>query len=132
MNLGSAVGRYSPYVLSALRIIAALLLLQHGLSKFFGFPMASKPPQMFSLIWFAGALEIVGGVLLLVGLFTRSVAFVLSGLLAFAYFIGHYPRGFYPIANGGEAAVLFCFVFFYLIFAGGGPWSVDSMRGRSA
>jgi len=132
MNLEGAIARFSPYILSILRIVVALLLLQHGLSKFFGFPMASKPPELFSLIWFAGALEIVGGALLLLGLFTRPVAFILSGELAFAYFMGHFPRGFYPIGNGGEAAVLFCFVFFYLFFAGGGPLSVDRLRSRSA
>ena len=122
--------RFAPAVLSILRIMTALLLLQHPLSKFFAFPMAMNPPAMFSLIWFAGAIEIVGGALLLIGLFTRPVAFVLSGLLAFAYFIGHAPRGFYPLTNGGEPAVLFCFVFLYLACAGGGPFGVDALRGK--
>ncbi|MPZ41436.1 MAG: DoxX family membrane protein [Rhizobiales bacterium] len=122
--------RFAPYVLSILRIMSALLLLQHGFSKFFAWPAAMNQPAMFSLYWWAGAIEIVGGVLLLVGLFTRPVAFILAGELAFAYFIGHAPRSFFPIVNNGEAAVLFCFVYFYLAFAGGGPWSVDSVVRR--
>lgn len=130
MALSDTCAAWAPRVLSILRIMAALLLLQHGLSKFFGFPVAMNTPAMFSLYWFAGAIEIVGGVLLLLGLFTRPVAFILAGELAFAYFLGHAPKGFYPLANGGEAAVLFCFVFFYLAFAGGGAWSVDAMRGQ--
>ena len=130
MALSDTCAAWAPRVLSILRIMSALLLLQHGLSKFFGFPVAMNTPAMFSLYWFAGAIEIVGGVLLLLGLFTRPVAFILAGELAFAYFLGHAPKGFYPLANGGEAAVLFCFVFFYLAFAGGGAWSVDAMRGQ--
>ena len=122
--------RSAPVVLSILRIMSSLLLLQHGLSKFFGFPMAMRTPPMFSLYWFAGVIELVGGVLLLLGLFTRSAAFVLSGHLAAAYFIGHAPRGFYPLTNGGEAAVLFCFVFLYIACAGGGPLSIDARRRR--
>ncbi|MPZ56749.1 MAG: DoxX family membrane protein [Rhizobiales bacterium] len=122
--------RLAPAVLSILRIMSALLLLQHAFSKFFAFPMVMKAPQMFSLIWFAGAIELVGGVLLLLGLFTRPVAFILSGELAFVYFIGHAPKGFYPLTNGGEAAVLFCFIFLYIACAGGGPISIDAMRGR--
>ena len=131
MGIQDTAKSYAPYVLSILRIMSALLLLQHGLSKFFGFPMAMQTPATFSLFWFAGAIEIVGGVLLLIGLWTQPVAFILSGELAFAYFIGHAPRSFYPLVNNGEAAVLFCFVYFYIAFAGGGPWSVDAMRRRS-
>ncbi len=130
MNLVQTGDRYLPHVLSALRIMSALLLLQHCFSKFFAFPMAMRAPAMFSLYWFAGAIELVFGALLLVGLFTRISAFILSGHLAFAYFIGHATKGFYPLTNGGEAAVLFCFVFLTLAFAGGGPWSVDAMRGQ--
>jgi len=125
-----AAQRFAPTVLSLVRIMTALLLLQYPLSKFLAFPAAMRPPGMFSLIWFAGVIEIVGGALLLIGLFTRPVAFVLSGLLAFAYFIGHAPRGFYPLTNGGEAAVLFCFIFLYIACAGGGPIGLDAMRGR--
>ena len=127
MDLARFADRYSPYVLSLLRIVSALLLLQHGLSKFFGFPMPMNTPPMFSLLWFAGAIELVFGTLLLLGLFTRFAAFILSGELAFAYFIGHAPKGFYPLTNGGEPAVLFCFVFLTLAFTGGGPWSIDAL-----
>ena len=130
MNLQQTASRLAPVILSIVRIMTALLLLQHPLSKFMAFPAAMKSPAMFSMIWFAGVIEIVGGVLLLIGLFTRTTAFVLSGLLAFAYFIGHAPRGFYPLTNGGEAAVLFCFIFLYFAVAGGGPIGVDAMRRR--
>ncbi|MGZ5804303.1 MAG: DoxX family protein [Xanthobacteraceae bacterium] len=130
-SLKQTASRLAPYVLSILRIMVALLLLQHGLSKIFGFPMNTSRPVMFALGWFAGWIEIVFGTLLLVGAWTRCVAFILSGELAFAYFIAHAPRAFFPIANGGEAAILFCFVFFYLAFAGGGAWSVDAARGKS-
>jgi putative oxidoreductase len=127
MALAQTADRYTPYVLSLLRIMAALLLLQHGLSKFFGFPMAMQTPALFSLYWFAGVIELVFGTLLLIGLFSRCAAFILSGELAFAYFIGHAPRGFFPLTNNGEVAVLFCFVFLTLAFAGGGAWSVDAL-----
>jgi putative oxidoreductase len=120
---------WAPRVLSILRIMAALLLLQHGLAKFFGFPIVVSPPAM-SPAWFAGLFELIGGILLAIGLFTRPVAFLLSGMTAVAYFLAHFPKGFYPIANGGELAVLYCFVFFYFIFAGPGPWSVDAMLRR--
>jgi putative oxidoreductase len=130
MNIEATANRFAPHVLSILRIMSALLLLQHGFSKFFAWPMVMKQPALFSMYWWAGAIEIVGGVLLLFGLFTRPVAFILSGELAFAYFIGHAPKSFFPLVNNGEAAVLFCFVFLYLAFAGGGPWSVDSMLRR--
>jgi putative oxidoreductase len=130
MPLAQTADRFLPYVLSLLRIMSALLLLQHGLSKFFAFPMAMKAPALFSLYWFAGAIELVFGTLLLIGLFSRCAAFILSGHLAFAYFMGHAPKGFFPLTNGGEAAVLFCFVFLTLAFAGGGPISVDAMRGK--
>lgn len=124
------LGRFAPEIRSILRIVVALLLLQHAFSKFFGFPAAMNAPAAFSLIWWAGAIELVGGILLLIGLFSRPAAFILSGELAFAYFIGHAPKGLYPLTNGGEAAVLFCFVFLYLAAAGPGPWSVDASRGR--
>ena len=130
MTIEATANRFAPHVLSILRIMSALLLLQHGFSKFFAWPMVMKQPALFSLYWWAGAIEIVGGVLLLFGLFTRPVAFILSGELAFAYFIGHAPKSFFPLVNNGEAAVLFCFVFLYLAFAGGGPWSADVMLRR--
>jgi putative oxidoreductase len=113
----------APYILSILRIVAALLYLQHGLAKNFSFPVPGPPLQ--GPILLAAFLETVGSLLLLSGAYTRIVAFILSGEMAFAYFIGHAPRSFYPIANAGEPAILFCFIFLYLAFAGGGPWSVD-------
>ena len=121
---------FSPYLLSVLRIMTALLLLQHPTAKFFKFPHVAMFDnlQLFSLSGIAGMIELVGGILLLLGLFTRPVAFILSGELAFAYFIGHAPRGFFPLTNGGEPAVLFCFIFLYLAAAGGGAWSIDALR----
>jgi putative oxidoreductase len=121
--LYTRIERLRPYVLSILRIVVALLFLQHGLSKVFGFPVPG--PSLNGLLILAAFLETVGAVLLLVGAYTRIVAFILSGEMAFAYFMAHAPRSVYPLANGGELAVLFCFIFFYFVFAGGGPWSVD-------
>jgi putative oxidoreductase len=120
---------YSGQLLSILRIISALLFMAHGTSKLLGWPpteMFATPPEPMTLIWFAGVLEVVGGALLTLGLFTRPVAFVLSGLMAFAYFIGHASQAFWPVQNGGDAAILFCFIFLYIAAAGGGPWSLDS------
>ena len=112
-----------PYILSVLRIVVALLFLEHGLPKYFGFPSAGPP--MTPLLYVQGAIEIVGGILLLIGAYTRPVAFILAGDMAVAYFMVHFPRSFFPAMNGGDAAVLYCFVFFYIMFAGGGAWSVD-------
>ena len=112
-----------PYILSVLRIIVALLFLQHGLQKYFAFPSAGPP--MTPLLYVQGLIEIVGGILLLIGAYTRVVAFILAGDMAVAYFMAHFPRSFFPGANGGNLAILYCFVFFYLVFSGGGPWSVD-------
>ena len=120
---GSGIGRYTPCVLSIVRIVVALLILQHGLSRLFGFPSPLPSPAMFSLYWFAGAIELVGGILLLGGLFTRSAAFILSGEMAFAYFFSHAPNSFFPILNRGDGAILYCFIFLYIVFAGSGPWS---------
>jgi putative oxidoreductase len=109
-----------------LRVVAALLFVEHGLQKWLAFPAPRRSPTiLWSLSGVAGLLELIGGLLLLLGLYTRPVAFVMSGLMAFAYFIAHAPRGFWPILNGGELAALYCFVFLYLAAAGGGPWSVD-------
>ena len=117
------MGTFAPYVLSILRIVTALLFLQHGLSKVFSFPVPGPP--LHGLLLLAAFVETVGSLLMLVGAYTRIVAFILSGEMAFAYFMGHAPRSFYPLANSGEPAILFCFIFLYLAFAGGGPWSVD-------
>jgi putative oxidoreductase len=122
---------WSPRLLSVLRIMTALLFLQHGTAKFLGFPPvdAFDNIQFVSLLGASGVLELVGGVLMLIGLFTRPVAFILSGFMAVAYFMAHAPQGFYPLLNQGELAVLYCFIFLYLSVAGGGAWSADAARG---
>jgi putative oxidoreductase len=122
---------WAPYVLSLLRIVTALLYIQHGTSKMFGFPQPMHGPfELMSLMGLAACLEVFGGLLLLVGLFTRPVAFLLSGEMAAAYFMVHAKQSFYPLLNGGDSVILFCFVFLYLVFAGAGPWSVDARLGR--
>ena len=122
----SRVDGWSETALSVLRIVAAFMFMAHGMQKILGFPGAQPPQfQLLSLVGLAGVLELVGGALLLVGLFTRPVAFVLSGEMAFAYFIAHAPHGFWPLINRGELAALYCFVFLFLAAAGPGPWSVD-------
>jgi putative oxidoreductase len=121
--------RWSPYMLAVLRIITALIFMEHGTQKLFGFPPGNNPPPpLFSLYGFAGTLEVVGGLLILFGFFTRPVAFILAGEMAFAYFMGHAPRGFFPINNGGDASILYCFVFLYFVFSGPGAWSLDKAR----
>jgi putative oxidoreductase len=122
--------QWSERMLGVLRIVAALLFLQHGLAKLFAFPHVTMFDNMHlvSLIGLAGVIELVGGALLLVGLYTRIAAFVMSGEMAFAYFMSHAPRGFFPILNGGELAVLYCFLFLYFAVAGGGAWSLDAKR----
>ena len=120
---------WSPKLLSVLRIVVGLAFLDHGLSKFFGIPPFPMP--LNPLLTVAGGLELVGGSLILIGLFTRPVAFVLSGMCAVAYFIAHFPKGFFPAANGGEAVMLYCFIFLYLAAAGGGVWSADASRGAA-
>ena len=125
-----ALARWAPPLLSILRIVTSLLFMAHGVVKLFGFPEGAKPGQvpLFGLFGLAGILELVGGLLMLVGLFTRPVAFLLSGEMAVAYFMAHFPSSPYPVLNGGEVAILFCFNFLYLAAAGAGPWSVDTMR----
>jgi putative oxidoreductase len=136
MNLDELRTAWTPRLLSVLRIVAALLLLEYGTAKLLGFPVIRFLNEVpaFSLFWFAGWFELIGGILLLLGLFTSPVAFVLSGEMAFAYFIDHAPRSFFPLLNRGELAVLLCFVFLYLACAGGGAWSLDALlqRRRSA
>ncbi|WP_010164260.1 DoxX family protein [Sphingomonas sp. PAMC 26621] len=117
---------WSPRLLSLLRIIVGLGFVQHGCSKFFGIPPFPMP--LTPLFMVAGVLELGGGALILLGLFTRPVAFVLSGMSAVAYFMVHFPQSFFPAANGGEAAMLYCFVFLYLAAAGPGPISLDARR----
>ena len=123
--------KWRPRLLSVLRIVAALLFMQHGSQKLFGFPpSAQSSGSLPPLLLTAGVMEFFGGVLLLLGLFTRPVAFLLSGEMAVAYFRSHAPRGLWPVLNGGELAALYCFVFLYLSVAGGGEWGVDALRKR--
>jgi len=126
----ATAARWSPSLLSILRIIAGLLFLGHGLVKLFGFPPGAAPGKvpLESLFGAAGMLELFGGVLVMIGLFTRPVAFLLAGQMAVAYFMVHAPKSLYPVLNGGEPAILFCFIFLYLAAAGAGPWSVDARR----
>ena len=129
----STLNRFAPQALGILRIMAALLFLAHGTQKILGFPVAPQSgfPPAFTMYWFAGVIELVTGTLLALGLFTRPAAFLAAGLAAAAYWIGHAPRSFYPLLNGGDAAVLYCFVFLYLVFAGAGAFSIDGARSRN-
>ena len=131
MTIADTAARYAPYVLSILRIVAALLFFEHGTSKLFGWPSPVPTYAPFSLFWFAGAIELVGGALLTLGVFTRPAALIMSGEMAFAYFTSHAPSSFFPILNRGDSVILYCFVFLYLVFAGGGPWSLDAARSRA-
>ena len=116
-------------MLSVLRIVAALIFMAHGTQKILGFPASEMAyPAVMSKFWIAGMLELIGGSLLVVGLFTRPVAFVLSGLMAVAYWMAHGSKGFYPLLNGGEAAMLFCFIFLYIATAGPGAFALDSRK----
>jgi putative oxidoreductase len=125
------IATWSPRMLSVLRIMTGLLFLEHGTQKLFAFP--GPGPALTTLLVVQALLELVGGILILIGLFTRPVAFILAGDMAVAYFMAHAPRGLFPTLNGGQLAILFCFVFFYLFVAGGGVWSVDEQRsGRRA
>jgi len=129
--MNSLIADWTPRLLSVLRIVAAFLFMEHGMQKWFAFPAPFPfPITLWSLPGIAGVMELVGGALLLLGLFSRPVAFLLSGEMAFAYFIAHAPQGFWPIVNQGELAALYCFVFLYLAAAGGGPWSVDRLLRR--
>ena len=128
------LARYEPMVLSIFRIMVGLLLFQYGVAKLFKFPPVPmfEKVELMSLIGAAGTLELILGGLLILGLFTRPVAFILCGEMAFAYFLGHFPRGFIPLLNGGNAAILFCFACLYFACAGGGPWSFDAMMRKRA
>jgi putative oxidoreductase len=127
-----ALAAWTPRALSILRIITGLLIIQHGMAKIIGFPVFPMYAnvQPFSLIGAAGFIELIGGALLILGLFTRPVAFILAGEMAFAYFIGHFPRGFIPLLNNGNLAIMYCFSCLYLACAGGGPWSLDALWGK--
>lgn len=131
-NLNSFYASWTPRLLSVLRIIAGFLLMAHGAQKLVGFlaPPGMPTPKLFSMMGIAGILELGGGLLLLIGLFTRPVAFILSGMMAVAYFTAHAPGGFWPLQNKGELAVLYCFLFLFLSVAGGGEWSLDRLLRR--
>ena len=119
------VSKFAPEMLSIARIVIGLLFLEHGTSKLFDFPHGPVKPAMGSLIWFQGVIEIVGGVLFAVGFLTRPVAFILAGDMAVAYFMAHASKGFFPMLNGGDAAILYCFIFLLYFVAGPGRWAAD-------
>jgi putative oxidoreductase len=125
-----SLSRYAPVFLSVLRIVAAVIFFEHGTVKLFGWPApgpASGAPAMFTLYWFAAWIEIIGSILLFLGVCARPVAFIMSGEMAVAYFLSHNPKNLYPIVNGGDAAILYCFVFLYIFFAGPGPIALSEM-----
>ena len=128
MNITILPASWTPYLLSVLRFVAGLTFMSHGVAKLLKYPPLPvfAKLELMSLLGVAGVLELVGGALLIVGLCTRPVAFILAGEMAVAYFMFHFPRGFHPLVNGGEAAILFCFIFLYIAAAGGGPWSLDA------
>lgn len=131
--MSSIATSWSPRMLSVLRIVTGLLFLEHGTAKLLGFPKweYAGPIDLATLGGWSGIFELVGGILIVLGLFTRPTAFVLSGMMAVAYFTQHFSLdNFYPLNNRGDGAILYCFVFLYLVFAGGGVWSLDRMRGR--
>jgi len=129
----NSLDRYTPYALAALRIVTALIFMAHGTQKLFGFPAPpqSGQPPLLSLFGIGGIMEFVGGLLILVGLFTRPVAFLLAGEMAVAYWMFHFPRNPYPVLNGGDASILYCFVFLLLVFTGPGAFSLDGARTAS-
>ncbi len=126
MTLDKTLERFAPLALSVMRVVFALTFFAHGTQKILSFPASSMNPPVLSLPWTAGMLELVGGALLIVGLFTRPVAFLLSGQMAVAYFLAHAPKSFFPALNGGDAAILFCFGFLYFVFSGPGSLSLDT------
>ena len=123
---------WAPRALSVLRIIAGLMIIQHGMAKLLGFPVVAQFANLnpMSMIGAAGFIELIGGALLVIGFLTQPAAFILSGEMAFAYFIAHAPKSFFPLVNGGTLAIMFCFTFLYLSTAGAGPWSVDAAMKR--
>jgi putative oxidoreductase len=127
------LNRNQPYMIAVLRIVTALIFMEHGMQKLFGFPSPPERglPELFSLSGIGGVMEFVGGLLIAFGLFTRPVAFLLSGEMAVAYWMVHAPRSFFPILNGGDAAILYCFVFLLFVFTGPGTWSIDGATARA-
>lgn len=131
LDASAAWRAWEPHLLSIVRIVVGLLYMEHGLAKIFDFPPMPNhaPYQLLTLVpGLAGILEAAGGLLIALGLFTRPAAFILAGEMAFAYFMAHAPRSLFPMLNGGDAAILYCFVFLYLSVAGGGAWSLDRLR----
>ena len=126
------LSRWQPQLLALLRIVTGLLFVEHATSKFFAFPVPFPVNPLPPMLMAAGAIELVAGILVALGLFTRLAAFIASGEMAVAYFIGHFPKSPWPVANMGEAAILFCFIFLYIAAAGPGAWSIDSARMRNA
>jgi len=133
MSIERTLAPWQPQLLSVLRFMAGLEILQHGTAKILHFPTVAQMANLpiGSLSWVGGIIELVGGTLMVIGLFTRPTAFILCGFTAVAYFMVHASKSFFPILNGGELAVLYCFVFLYLVAAGPGPWSVDAARGKA-
>jgi putative oxidoreductase len=123
---------WAPRILSILRIVAGLIFLEHGTQKLLGFPAGESSPEAMTLSWFAGVIELVTGALIALGLFTRPAAFLASGTMAVAYWMAHAPQNPFPVNNGGDAAILYCFVFLYLAVVGAGPWSLDAKRNPEA
>jgi putative oxidoreductase len=133
MNLNELGATWSPRLLGLLRIVTAILFMEHGAQKLLGFPPSDHgSPEILTLLWFAGVLELVGGFFILIGWFTRPVALLLAGEMAVAYWMAHAPKSIYPALNGGDAAILFCFIFLYLAAAGAGAFSVDGVSPRTA
>ncbi len=128
MKLFEGLGKYQPFALAALRVMTGLQYFEHGSQKLFNFPISAQPHALGALSLTAGVLEFAGGILLALGLFTRPVAFLLCGEMAIAYFMAHMPRAFFPINNGGDLAISFCFIFLYLVFAGPGAFALDNRR----
>ncbi len=127
----TTLNAWQPRMLSILRMVTGLIFLLHGSQKLLNFPSGTTPqPPLMSLFGLGSVLELFGGLLILVGLFTRPVAFILAGEMAVAYFMFHQPRNLFPTLNGGDAAILYCFIFLYLVTAGAGPWSLDAVRGE--
>ncbi|MER9304510.1 DoxX family protein [Mesorhizobium sp. M0293] len=128
MKLFESLAKYQPQALGVLRIITALQFIEHGSQKLFNFPVGDQPHALTGLTLAAGVLEFAGGILLALGLLTRPIAFLLAGEMAIAYFMAHMPRDFFPVNNGGDSAISFCFIFLYLVFAGAGAFALDNRR----
>ena len=124
------LNQWRPRVLSVLSAFSGFIFLLHGTQKLLGFPPSERVVAAFSLSWWSALIELICGTLIMIGLFTRQAAFLASGTMEFAYWIAHAPRDMFPVNNGGDAAILYCFVFLYLVFAGPGPWSIDAARGK--